>query len=84
MKDKTQVCVGKVLDKLERKHKRKFKQIFDKFYHLSDEYDYTNKINAYKKSQKWDDAIPIGIFYKEDKPTYIDNITYLKKGSPPR
>ena len=55
-------------------------------YELKDDYDYTNKINAVTKAMEFDDKIPIGIIYKENKPTYhqknkilSDNIPLIDK-----
>jgi len=33
---------------------------------------------AYKKALEWGDRIPIGLFYKEERPTLIDRIPQLK------
>ncbi|MBB5337297.1 thiamine pyrophosphate-dependent enzyme [Pectinatus brassicae] len=55
-------------------------------YELKDDYDYTNKINAITKAMEFNDKIPIGIIYKENKPTYhqknkilSDNIPLIDK-----
>ena len=38
-------------------------------YWLPEDYDPTNKTAAFEKAQEWDlKKIPLGIFYKEDKP----------------
>jgi 2-oxoglutarate ferredoxin oxidoreductase subunit beta len=41
-------------------------------------YDNTDRNEALKKCAEWGDHIPIGIFYKEEKPTYYDNIQHMK------
>lgn len=41
-------------------------------------YDYTDRQKALEKSFEWGDRIPIGIFYKEDQPTYRDNLPHIK------
>jgi 2-oxoglutarate ferredoxin oxidoreductase subunit beta len=41
-------------------------------------HDITDRQKALEKSFEWGDRIPIGIFYKEDKPTYRDNLPHLK------
>jgi 2-oxoglutarate ferredoxin oxidoreductase subunit beta len=41
-------------------------------------HDVTDRQKALEKSFEWGDRIPIGIFYKEDKPTYRDNLPHLK------
>ncbi len=51
-------------------------------YKLDDNYDPTDKIKAFEKSQEWDDGIPLGIIYKEEKPTFIERIPQLKDNPP--
>jgi 2-oxoglutarate ferredoxin oxidoreductase subunit beta len=41
-------------------------------------HDYTDRQKALQKSFEWGDRIPIGIFYKEERPTYRDNLEHLK------
>jgi 2-oxoglutarate ferredoxin oxidoreductase subunit beta len=41
-------------------------------------HDYTDKQKALQKSFEWGDHIPIGVFYKEERPTYRDNLEHLK------
>ncbi|MFX0068095.1 MAG: thiamine pyrophosphate-dependent enzyme [Promethearchaeota archaeon] len=43
-----------------------------------DDHDYTDRQKALEKSFEWGDRIPIGIFYKERKPTYRDHLVHLK------
>ena len=48
-------------------------------YKLEDEgHDNTNRQKALEKSFEWGDRIPIGIFYKEEKPTYRDHLAHLE------
>ena len=37
---------------------------------------------AMEKSMEWGERIPIGIFYKEEKPDFHDKIDFLKTGAP--
>lgn len=46
----------------------------------NEKYDSSDKFEAYKKAWEWDEGIPIGVLYKEDKPTYEDGLPPLKKG----
>lgn len=39
-----------------------------------------NKLNAMEKALEWGDKIPVGIFYKEDKPTSEDHESALSAG----
>jgi 2-oxoglutarate ferredoxin oxidoreductase subunit beta len=51
----------------------------ERVYKLEEEgHDYTDRECALKKSFEWGDRIPIGIFYKEKKPTYRDNLSHVK------
>jgi len=47
----------------------------ERTYRLEDEgWDPTNKVEAFKKAYEWGDRIPIGIFYRIEKPTFRDSI----------
>jgi 2-oxoglutarate ferredoxin oxidoreductase subunit beta len=41
-------------------------------------HDSGNRQKALEKSFEWGDRIPIGIFYKEERPTYRDNLPHVK------
>lgn len=41
-------------------------------------HDSTDRWKALEKSFEFGDRIPIGIFYREEKPTYLDNLPHLK------
>ena len=41
-------------------------------------HDHTDKAKAIEKSLEWGDRIPIGIFYREERPTYRDNLPHVK------
>jgi 2-oxoglutarate ferredoxin oxidoreductase subunit beta len=41
-------------------------------------HDYTDRQKALEKSFEWGDKIPIGIFYKEERATYRDNLPQVK------
>ncbi|MDH5687837.1 MAG: thiamine pyrophosphate-dependent enzyme [Candidatus Bathyarchaeota archaeon] len=52
----------------------------ERVYALEEEgHDQTDRMNALEKSIEWGDKIPIGIFYKEERPTYRDNLPHVKK-----
>jgi len=46
-----------------------------------DETDYKpdNKVKAFEKALEWGDKIPIGLLYKEDRPTYEDGVFQIKE-----
>ncbi|MEM2130171.1 MAG: thiamine pyrophosphate-dependent enzyme [Candidatus Bathyarchaeia archaeon] len=51
----------------------------ERVYKLESEgHDYTDRKKALEKSFEWGERIPIGIFYKEDRPTYLDALPHLK------
>ncbi|MBM3235667.1 2-oxoacid:ferredoxin oxidoreductase subunit beta [Candidatus Poribacteria bacterium] len=52
----------------------------DRVYKLGDDYDPTNKIAAFQKSQEWGDKIPIGVIYTQDRPTFEEQLPALKEG----
>jgi 2-oxoglutarate ferredoxin oxidoreductase subunit beta len=41
-------------------------------------HDYADRKMALEKSFEWGDRIPIGIFYKEERPTYRDGLPHVK------
>ncbi len=41
-------------------------------------HDFTNRQKALEKSFEWGDKIPIGIFYKEERATFRDNLPHVK------
>jgi len=48
-------------------------------YKLEEEgHDYADRQKALEKSFEWGDRIPIGIFYKEERPTYRDSLPHVK------
>jgi len=48
-------------------------------YKLEEEgHNYADRQKALEKSFEWGDRIPIGIFYKEEKPTYRDGLPHVK------
>jgi 2-oxoglutarate ferredoxin oxidoreductase subunit beta len=51
-------------------------------YKLDEEngYDPTDKFVAFKKSLEWGDRIPIGVIYREERPTFEEQLPALKKG----
>jgi 2-oxoglutarate ferredoxin oxidoreductase subunit beta len=51
----------------------------DRTYFLEDDYDPSNRMNAFARSLEWGEKIPIGIFYKNERPTMEDQYPMLKK-----
>lgn len=50
-------------------------------YKLEDEtgYNPTDRMNALARAQEWGERIPIGIFFRETKPTYEDQLPQIKE-----
>ena len=42
-------------------------------------HDLTHRGKALEKSFEWGDKIPTGIFYKEDRPTFLDEMSHVKE-----
>ena len=59
-----------------------YKWYKDRVYYLDDSYDPYNKIEAFKKSQEWEEKIPLGIIYREDKPSFIERIPHINDNPP--
>jgi len=59
-----------------------FKWYKDRVYYLDENYDPYNKEEAFKKALEWGDSIPIGILYRCDKPSFIDQFHHLKEAEP--
>lgn len=55
-----------------------FKWYNERVYELGEDYDFTNKIIAMEKAMEFDDKIPIGVLYKENKPTFSEKNKVLK------
>jgi len=51
----------------------------DRIYKLEEDKNYNSedKMQAFIKAQEWGDKIPIGLFYKEIRPTYEDEIPQI-------
>ena len=50
----------------------------ERAYYLNEEnYNFSDKINAFDKGLEWGDKIPFGLFYKEIKPTYEDHLQQI-------
>lgn len=57
-----------------------FKWYKERVYELGEDYDVSNKIKAMEKAMEFDDKMPIGVIYKENKPTFNDKNEVLKGG----
>jgi len=61
-------------------HRNTYQWYRERVYKLEeDEYNPSDKLNAFKKAQEWGNRIPIGVFYIEDRPIYEDGFSILEK-----
>jgi 2-oxoglutarate ferredoxin oxidoreductase subunit beta len=57
-----------------------FHYFYEKVYDLQKEgYKPDNKQKAFQKAQEWEKKIPIGVFYKERKKTYGEELPQIKE-----
>lgn len=54
----------------------------ERVYHLEDDYDPTNKLEAMKRAMEFDEKIPIGVLYREDKDDYHKRNVILSGNEP--
>jgi 2-oxoglutarate/2-oxoacid ferredoxin oxidoreductase subunit beta len=64
-------------------HKNTYQWYRERVYKMEGEKDYnpSDKFAAFKKAQEWGDRIPIGIFYRENKPVYESEFPALEKST---
>lgn len=46
----------------------------ERVYTLDESYDPSDRMAAFEKASEWDDRIPLGILYQEEKPTFEDKL----------
>ncbi|MEN6616976.1 MAG: 2-oxoacid:ferredoxin oxidoreductase subunit beta [Syntrophorhabdus sp.] len=49
-------------------------------YHLPDDYDPRDRVAAFQKALEWGDRIPIGVIYRNDRPSFESRLPILKDG----
>ncbi|MGB8453257.1 MAG: 2-oxoacid:ferredoxin oxidoreductase subunit beta [Anaerocolumna sp.] len=54
----------------------------NRVYHIGDDYNPGNKMEAFGKALEADDKIPIGVIYREEKPDFHEKNPILKTGVP--
>ncbi|MFC2045382.1 thiamine pyrophosphate-dependent enzyme [Chloroflexota bacterium] len=61
-------------------HKNTYQWYRDRVYKLEEQdHDPSNKMNAFIKAQEWDNRIPIGLFYRQERPVYEEQFRFLKE-----
>lgn len=51
-------------------------------YKLDENYDPSNKLSAMEKAMEWEERIPTGILFKQEKKTFSDKLDFLREGPP--
>lgn len=51
----------------------------ERVYHLEDEYDPSDRIEAFKRSLEWGERIPVGIFYRNKRKTFEEGIPVIQE-----
>lgn len=51
-------------------------------YKLAEDYDPSNKLSAMEKAMEWEEKIPTGILYRQEKQTFNDKLDFLSEGPP--
>lgn len=51
----------------------------ERVYKLGQDYDPTNRTNAFEKSLEWGERIPTGIVYQKSRPVYEEQLAAIKK-----
>ncbi|SMP41817.1 2-oxoacid:ferredoxin oxidoreductase subunit beta [Anoxynatronum buryatiense] len=59
-----------------------FKWYQEHTYQLPESYDPGNRMEALQKAFEWDDGIPLGVLYREERPTYTQLNEVLREGPP--
>lgn len=50
----------------------------ERAYRIDDAYDHTDRVAAFAKSLEWDQGIPIGVIYKNERATFSDGLDHLR------
>ena len=63
-------------------HKNTYSWYRERVYKLGEaaNYDSGNKVAAFDKAQEWGDRIPIGVIYRQELPTFEEQLPALSKG----
>ena len=64
-------------------HKNTYQWYRERVYKMEEgkEYNSFDKVAAFKKAQEWGDRIPIGVFFREERPVYESVFSALEKGT---
>jgi len=59
-----------------------FKWYKDRVYRLDEKHNPYDISEAFKKSQEWEEKIPIGVIFRQDRPSFIERVPQLFKEPP--
>ena len=62
-------------------HQNTYDWYRERVYKLGQDYDPTNRINAFAKALEWGERIPTGVIYQNNRPVYEEQLAAIK-GSP--
>lgn len=62
-------------------HQNTYDWYRERVYKLGQDYDPTNRINAFAKALEWGERIPTGVIYQKNRPVYEEQLAAIK-GSP--
>jgi 2-oxoglutarate ferredoxin oxidoreductase subunit beta len=62
-------------------HVNTFKWYKENTYKLDESYNPSDKFEAIKKAMEWEDKIPLGVIYKEEKMEYTEEVAQLSQGN---
>ncbi len=63
-------------------HKNTYEWYRQRVYRLEDEKDYdpSDRLAAFSKTQEWGDRIPIGVIYRQERPAFEEQLSVLNEG----
>ncbi len=50
-------------------------------YHIEEGHDTRDRVAAFSKALEWGDRIPIGVIYRNDRPSFEDRVPVIRQGS---
>jgi 2-oxoglutarate ferredoxin oxidoreductase subunit beta len=60
-------------------HQNTYDWYRERVYKLGQDYDPTNRINAFAKALEWGERIPTGVIYQKNRPAYEEQLTAIKE-----
>ena len=60
-------------------HQNTYDWYRERVYKLGQDYDPTNRINAFAKALEWGERIPTGVIYRKNRPVYEEQLAAIKE-----